>query len=143
MTIQFLTSTKMISPENLVGFFQGWPNPPSPETHLRLLQGSDEIVVARERSSGRVIGFITAITDGVMSAFIPHLEAVPDFQGRGIGTELTRLLLLKLGTCYSIDLSCDPELVPFYERLGMRGHSGALIRNFENQNGEATLDTGR
>ena len=40
---QFIFTTEGISPEQLKGFFDGWPNPPSPETHLRLLKNSDEI----------------------------------------------------------------------------------------------------
>jgi len=30
-----------ITADNLHGFFVGWPNPPSPETHLKLLANSD------------------------------------------------------------------------------------------------------
>ena len=40
-----LTSAAGITAAQLPGFFQGWPNPPSPETHLRLLQQSDYVVL--------------------------------------------------------------------------------------------------
>lgn len=72
----------------LHGFFVDWPNPPTPETHLRLLQQSDFVVLARDERSGQVVGFITAISDGVLSAYIPLLEVLPSFQGQGIGSEL-------------------------------------------------------
>jgi ribosomal protein S18 acetylase RimI-like enzyme len=65
-----------------------------------------------------VIGFATAISDGVMSAYIPFLEVLPEYQRQGIGTELIRRLLGQLDGLYMVDLSCDAALQPFYERLG-------------------------
>jgi ribosomal protein S18 acetylase RimI-like enzyme len=71
------------------GFFEGWPNPPTPEAHLRILRGSAFVVLAIS-NNGNVVGFITAISDGVSCAYIPHLEVLPPFRGNGIGTELVR-----------------------------------------------------
>src|SRR4051794_25828103 len=105
--ISFVDTPDAIVPEQLQGFFVGWPNPPSPETHLRLLAGSDAVVLAVEGGSGRVVGFVTAITDGVLSAYIPHLEVLPAYQRRGIGRELVRQMIQKLSGLYGIDLLCD------------------------------------
>ena len=58
---------------HLEEFFVDWPHPLSPETHLRLLAGSDHIVLAIDREHGQVIGFVTALTDGVPSGSIPLL----------------------------------------------------------------------
>jgi ribosomal protein S18 acetylase RimI-like enzyme len=121
---------------DLTGFFEGWPNPPSPATHLRLLAGSDAVVLARDAASGRVLGFITALTDGVLCAYIPLLEVLPAHRGRGIGSELTRRMLARLRDCYMIDLLCDPELQPFYARLGLRPAAGMMARNYARQAGE-------
>lgn len=46
MQITYQDTTDGIESDNLNGFFVGWPNPPSPETHLRILKGSDYVVVA-------------------------------------------------------------------------------------------------
>ena len=46
----------------------------------------------------RVVGFVTAITDGVSCAYIPHLEVLPEWQGDGSGTELMRRMMAKLET---------------------------------------------
>lgn len=70
-----------ITADHLGGFFVGWPNPPSAATHLRLLAGSDHVVLAVDEETGRVVGFVTAIDDGVLSAYLPHLEVLPAFQG--------------------------------------------------------------
>lgn len=112
----------------------GWPNKPSPETRLRLLRKSDyRIIALNER--GEVVGFITAITDGVLSVYIPFLEVLPGYQGKGIGQELLKRMLDKCRTLYMIDLSCDPKMQPFYERLGMEKSVGMRIRHFSHQNG--------
>jgi len=122
-----------VGPEDLEGFFVGWPTPPSPEAHLEILKRSSEIVLAVDGDSGQVVGFVTAVTDGVICAYIPLLEVLPSFQKRGIGRELMRQLLDKFKHLYMIDLTCDVERQSFYRRLGMRESTGMMIRNFDRQ----------
>lgn len=117
------------------GFFVGWPNPPSPNAHFQILVNSAAIVLARNHG-GMVVGFITAISDGISCAYIPHLEVLPDYQGLGIGTELVRQMIAKLRHLYMIDLVCDPPLQPFYERMGMRPVVGMVVRNHDRQSCE-------
>jgi predicted N-acetyltransferase YhbS len=66
-----------------------------------------------------VVGFITAISDGVLSAYIPLLEVLKPYQGQGIGGRLVQRMLDQLNGYYMIDLLCDPELESFYARFGM------------------------
>ena len=108
--MRYLTSVDAITAGQLHGFFVGWPNPPSPETHLVILRRSDAVVLAMDEETGRVIGFINALSDGVLSAFIPLLEVLPAYQGRGIGSELMRRILAQLGDLYAVDLLCDADL---------------------------------
>ena len=133
--IRYRDTTDTVTPEQLAGFFIDWPDPPDPETHLRLLQGSDAVVLAVEEETGQVVGFITAITDGVLSAYIPLLEVLPDWQGQGIGQELVRRMVDRLRNLYMIDLLCDEDLQPFYERLGFQRSQGMMIRNYDRQSG--------
>ena len=88
--IEYRESADRVDSNQLIGFFVGWPNPPNPASHLRLLLGSDEVMLAIDSESGQVVGFITAITDGVLSAYIPLLEVLPPWQNQGIGRELVR-----------------------------------------------------
>jgi ribosomal protein S18 acetylase RimI-like enzyme len=118
------------------GFFVGWPNPPSAEAHLRLLRGSAKVVLARQGEDGDVVGFITAISDGVMAAYIPLLEVLPAYQERGIGAELVRRMLDQLQDFYMVDLLCGPELQPYYEQFGMRRAVGMMVRNYDRQSGQ-------
>ena len=132
MQITYQDTADGIESDNLNGFFVGWPNPPSPETHLRILKGSDYVVVAVS-SEEKVIGFISAISDGVSCAYIPHLEVLPEWQGKGIGSELVRRMVRKLKDLYMIDLICDQEIQRFYERLGFEKAPGMIVRSFEQQ----------
>jgi GNAT superfamily N-acetyltransferase len=126
--IDYTDSLAGIEPRHLDGFFAGWPHPPSPETHLRLLAGSDHIVLAIVRETGQVVGFVTALTDGVLSGFIPLLEVLPAYQGQGIGRVLMTRVLDRLGALPNVDLLCDPDVMPFYERFGMKPAGGMVLR---------------
>ena len=86
----YTTVIEDITSNQLNGFFVGWPNPPSPEVHLKLLEKSSHAVLAVDDESANVVGFITAISDGVLSAYIPFLEVLPPFQGQGIGQQLLK-----------------------------------------------------
>ncbi len=134
--ISYTDSLARISAGNLGGFFVGWPHPPSPETHLRLLRNSDHVVLALDEETGNAVGFTTAISDGVLSAYIPLLEVLPAYRRRGIGQELVQRMLAKLSGLYMVDLICDPEAQPFYERLGMKKATGMMLRNYENRAGK-------
>jgi ribosomal protein S18 acetylase RimI-like enzyme len=132
--IVYTTSLANVAADQLHGFFVGWPNPPLSQAHLRILHGSAHVVLALDDATNNVVGFITAISDGVSCAYIPHLEVLPAYQGNGIGSELMRRMLAQVRDLYMIDLLCDPDVQLFYERLGMRRAQGMLIRNYEWQN---------
>jgi ribosomal protein S18 acetylase RimI-like enzyme len=111
--VMFITHIKGITAEMLQGFFVDWPNPPSPETHLQMMKNSAKVVVAVDGE--RVAGFITAISDGVLAAYIPLLEVLPEYKNQGIGKELVEKMLEELSDIYMIDLCCDDDMVPYYE----------------------------
>ncbi len=132
--IQYQHHLENIAPENLEGFFVGWLNPPNPAKHLEILRGSSHVCLALE--DDRVVGFITAISDGILSAYIPLLEVLPEFQSQGIGRELVRRMLEMLSGFYMIDLLCDDEMKGFYAKCGMLEAGGMMIRNYRRQSGE-------
>ncbi|WP_229784441.1 GNAT family N-acetyltransferase [Deinococcus radiotolerans] len=127
------TSLDGLTPGQVQGFFVSWPNPPTPETFLRLLTGSYRVVLATH--GGQVIGFVQAVSDGMLTAYIPLLEVLPEWQGRGVGRALMTRMRDELGHLYAVDLGCDDDLVPFYERLGMRRGNLMVTRTYARQNG--------
>lgn len=126
-----------VMPSMLRGFFVGWPNPPDATTHLRILQQSQYVVLAIDDANGRVVGFVNAISDHILSAYIPLFEVLPEYQSRGIGRALMAKLLEQLKGLYMIDLTCDTNLQKMYQRLGFQPMTAMMIRNFQNQNGRS------
>ncbi|MEL6309877.1 MAG: GNAT family N-acetyltransferase [Chloroflexota bacterium] len=138
----YTDSLNSITAEQLSGgFFVGWLNPPAPDVHLKLMQGSYKVWLAHDsEKDNQIVGFITAISDGVLTAFIPLLEVLPDYQEQGIGSELVRHMLESLDHLYSVDLLCDAPLQAYYERFGMQRANGMAQRNYDNQNGAGIGD---
>jgi ribosomal protein S18 acetylase RimI-like enzyme len=128
--IEYREDPAAITADQLLGgFFEDWPFPPRPELHLAHLRGAEVAVVAVNAETEQVVGFVTAIGDGVLTCFIPLLEVLPEYRGRGIGQDLVRRALARIGDRYSIDLVCDPRLVPFYECLGGLPGTAVMWRN--------------
>lgn len=132
--ITYRTTLDGIGPQQLTGFFDGWPNPPTPDTFHRILRRAYTFALA-VNEEGEVVGFIHAISDGILTAYIPLLEVRPDCKGQGIGSELVRLLLSRLEGLYMVDTACDDDLVPFYERFDMARGNAMVWRNYLVQNG--------
>ena len=116
------------------GFFKGWPNPPSKAVHRKILLDSYMSFVAIDDE--RIVGFINVISDGVLSAYIPLLEVVEDYQGQGIGSRLVEEALAATKDLYMIDVACDDDVVPFYKKFNMIQGNAMSIRNYDRQSGE-------
>jgi len=118
------------------GFFVGWPNPPAPPAHLRILQGSYLVWLAVDTGLNKVVGFVNAVSDGVLSAYIPLLEVLPEYQGQGIGGELVIKTLASLKHLYMVDVLCDQHLQKYYNRFGMHNATGCIMRNYDSQSAQ-------
>ena len=118
------------------GFFQGWQQHPDKKTHRKILKDSFKSIVAIDAEINQIVGYITIISDGVLSAYIPLLEVIPAYRNRGIGSQLLKLALKELDNFYMIDLVCDDERVSFYEKQGMTKWTAMLWRNYKKQTGK-------
>ena len=129
--IEYQDNLDSITPSMLEGFFVGWTNKPSPEKLFRLLKNSQHIIIAVENK--RIIGFINAISDQGLCAYIPLLEVLPDYQNQGIGKKLVNRLLKVLNEkYYMIDIVCDDNLTRFYEKFEFTKHTAMIRRNYKN-----------
>jgi predicted N-acetyltransferase YhbS len=125
-SIEYTTELAGVRPDDLVDFFVDWPDPPTPAVRLDLLHGSDHVVLARD--GDRVVGFVTALSDGVLMAHLPLLEVLPSHQRSGVGTELVRRVLAEVGDLYGVDVCCDDDVVPYYRRFGFQQVNGMVLR---------------
>ena len=127
--IIYSDSAEGVTEENLHGFFVDWAKAPTPALHFKSLKNSDHVILAKDSDTGNVVGFISAISDNAIAAYIPMLEVLPQHQNQGIGSELVTRMLAKLENLYMVDLICDEELVSYYERFGIsRRAAGLMIR---------------
>jgi len=125
--IQYDMNARIASHE-LDEFFQNWESPPPSEIKGKLSDGSDLIITARE--NGRLVGFLTAISDGAMHAFVTLVEVLETHQGKGIGNHLMKLAISQFKGYYDIVLITDPDKGAFYKKLGFNEIYGMHLRDF-------------
>jgi ribosomal protein S18 acetylase RimI-like enzyme len=128
--IEYRTTLEGINPNNLKGFFVGWKNPLTSEQHYTILKNSSFIVLAYDKETSRVVGFINALSDRIHFAFIPMLEVLPGYQHKGIGSKLLKMMLKLLEDITCIDLTCDVQMQSFYEQFGMLKSHGMVFRKY-------------
>ncbi len=135
--IIYKNNIENIFPEMVTGFFSpgGWKEYPSPEKFLKILENSQHKILAVDDERNIVAGFINAVSDKILSAYIPLLEVLPEYQNKGIGSELVKRMMNELKDYYMIDLVCDDKLESFYSRFGMRKYTSMIKRNYGKQKG--------
>ncbi|MBQ7821040.1 MAG: GNAT family N-acetyltransferase [Clostridia bacterium] len=71
----------------------------------------------------KLIGFVDCVSNGVTDAYIQDLMVHPDYQGKGIGSQLMDRTTeyLKEKHIYMISVVYDKSLKGFYERFGFFG----------------------
>jgi len=131
MAVTYTDSIGNLTTDQLEGFFDDWPTRPDEEAHIRILVGSYKLWLAMD--GRQCVGRINAISDGVFYAYIPLLEVLPAYRGKGIGRELIERMLKSLSSMYAIDLQCDESLESYYHHLGFLSTIGMSIRNYEHQ----------
>ena len=127
--IEYKYDVLNITADDIEPFFEGWREKPEPMKRLSILKNSDYVIVAMD--GARMIGFINAISDKTLAAYIPLLEVVSEYRKQGIGTELAKRMFEKLKDYYMIDLCCDENLEGFYKKLGMSKVSGMIKRHYD------------
>jgi ribosomal protein S18 acetylase RimI-like enzyme len=128
--IQYKDTFDGIEEYSLDGFCDGWKKPLSINQIKELVANSSFKVLVIDDTNKKIVGIITALSDNVNWAFIPYLEVLPEYQRQGIGTDLMKRMLANLANINCIDLTCDPEMRPFYERFGMLKSEGMVIRRY-------------
>ena len=68
----------------------------------------------------KMVGYIDSVSNGVTDAYIQDLMVHPDYQGKGVGTELMNQMIayLKENRIYIISVVFEESLKPFYDRFG-------------------------
>jgi GNAT superfamily N-acetyltransferase len=85
-----------------------------------MLASTDLVFALVEPRTDRLVGFARVLTDGIYRAFLYDVIVDEAHRSSGLGRVLVDAIvgdprLARVGT---IELACQPELVPFYRRWG-------------------------
>jgi ribosomal protein S18 acetylase RimI-like enzyme len=106
----------------------GW-RAADPARLAALVEGSRFVTSAHDHAlADRLVGFARAISDGVTNAYVSTVAVLPEYQGKGIGAELVRLLLDGKDSIRFV-LHAAPGVQGFYRKLGFEDASDMLRRD--------------
>ena len=74
-----------------------------------------------------LIGFGRTVDDGQFYATVVDVVVAPAYQGKGIGRAIVEDLQSRLTGFLVVTLTATPEVQPFYQRLGWRKQTTAMI----------------
>ncbi|MDP4120154.1 MAG: GNAT family N-acetyltransferase [Bacillota bacterium] len=80
-----------------------------------------------------LVGYIDTVSNGVTDAYIQDLTVHPDYQGKGIGTELMNRTIqyLKEHRIYMISVVFEEKLRTFYKRFGFADMLCGQLQTFD------------
>jgi ribosomal protein S18 acetylase RimI-like enzyme len=76
----------------------------------------------------RLVGFVRALSDGHLAAYIEDVMVHQDYRRGGVGDRLMSRLLGEIKQSANVSLSCERPVVRFYERHGFRATSYVLMQ---------------
>lgn len=115
----------------LMGLFatEWWTADRTADDVERMLAASDLVFAAVLAPADRLVGFARVLTDHAYVALVLDVIAAADVRGRGVGRVLLDAVVShpELVEVRSIELVCQPELVPFYRRWGFTDQVGRSL----------------
>ena len=83
----------------------------------------------------KIIGYIDSVSNGVTDAYIQDLMVKPDYQGKGVGTELMNRMIavLKERHIYMISVVYEEKLKSFYSRFGFFNMLCGQMQTYESE----------
>jgi GNAT superfamily N-acetyltransferase len=92
----------------------------------QMLAASDPVFALNYRPADRLVGFARVVTDGVYLAVVLDVIVAPGFRGSGLGAMLLEAIVghPRLAAVRSVELVCQPDLMPFYRRWGFTEQVG-------------------
>jgi len=93
-----------------------WSSAQKPESLHKALIASHSLFTAWDGT--KLVGLGNAISDGYLVVYYPHLLVLPEYQGRGIGTQLMRRLMARYQGFHQHMLVADGRALDFYRKCG-------------------------
>ena len=115
-----IKETKDITIESVLPLYirNQWAAAGKPGELLKALINSHTLITAW--ADERLVGLGNAISDGHLVVYYPHLLIMPEFQGKGIGRQIMRVLSDKYRGIHQQILLADDKAIDFYEKCGFK-----------------------
>lgn len=94
-----------------------WESANYPEKLFKALKNSETVITVYDES--KLIGLMSAISDGGMNVYFPYLLINPEYHKKGLGKILVNEMLKKYGDFYRKILICGNDKAMFYKKCGM------------------------
>ncbi len=95
----------------------------------KMLAATDIILALVSAPEKRVAAFARILTDDTYLALILDVIVAPDYRGQGVGRLLMDSICAhpRVQGVKSLELVCQPELIPFYRRWGFSEQVGRSL----------------
>jgi len=112
------SDTRDLALESILALYRAneWSSAEKPQLLHKALLASHSLFTAWD--STKLVGLGNAISDGHLVVYYPHLLVLPEYQGRGIGTELMRRLVARYEGFHQHMLVADGRALDFYRKCG-------------------------
>lgn len=128
------TREKNFTQEQVQELFQsvGWVSANYPERLMKALQHCETVITAWE--DHRLVGLINVLDDGELTAYCHYLLVHKDYHGKGIGSELLRLIREQYERyLYLILIAENESLVEFYKKNGFEQQTNNFVMEIPNK----------
>jgi ribosomal protein S18 acetylase RimI-like enzyme len=114
------SETRELPIEGVVNLYRanGWSSAEKPAQLQQALVASHSLISAWDNA--RLVGLGNAISDGHLVVYYPHLIVHPEYQGRGVGSEIMRRLMQRYNGFHQQMLVADGRALDFYRKCGFQ-----------------------
>jgi Acetyltransferase (GNAT) family. len=103
----------------------GWSSGHFPEKLAAALKNYGSVLSAWDED--KLVGLVSAMDDGVMTAYIHYMLVDPAYQKRGIGAELLRMTKEHYKDYLRVLLVAYDKEMRFYEHCGFKAGQGKTV----------------
>lgn len=130
----FFTNEKNFSKSDVVNLFKSaeWESADYPEKLFNAVSHSETVISAWDDK--KLIGIMTAVSDGDMNVFFPYLLINEDYRGKHIGRTIVSMMLKRYRNYYRKVLVCDRDKAGFYEKSGFKSEKNQCPMMITNKN---------
>jgi len=116
-SIQY-SETRDLPVESVLALYRAnqWSAAEKPELLQSALRESHSLVTAWD--GAKLVGLGNSLSDGHLVVYYSHLLVLPEYQGRGIGTRLMRMLMARYQGFHQHILVADGRALNFYRKCG-------------------------